>query len=284
MVYLLLAIASSAMVSIGMRLTEKYVRNTMVMFTANYALCLVLSLFYIGDTRLFTHEQGIGTAVALGVISGVFYLLCFVLLQKNIRCNGVILSSAAMKLGSVLIPVLLAILLFHEPMGRTAFAGIILAVTAIFLMNLEKNQVKNSANKDGKKFWLIFLLLGSGLTDTMANIYDKTGREALKNHYLFYTFLAALLTAFFMALIKKQKPRFADVGSGLLIGIPNYFSARFLLLSLGNVPAVIAYPVYSAGTIMITSTVGLLMFNEKLNAQKKLALVLILATLVLLNL
>ncbi len=285
MVYLLLAIASSAMVSIGMRITEKYVRNTMVMFTANYALCLVLSLFYLGDTRLFTHEQGIGTAVALGVISGVFYLLCFVLLQKNIRCNGVILSSAAMKLGSVMIPVLLAILLFHEPMGRTAFAGIILAVTAILLMNMKKVSRKSGDVRGERKTpWLLFLLLGSGFTDTMANIYDKIGAEGLKNQYLFYTFFAALLTALVMALLNKQKIRFADIVSGLLIGIPNYYSARFLLLSLGYVPAVIAYPVYSAGTIMLTSIIGLLLFSEKLNAQKKLALVLILAALVLLNL
>ena len=87
-----------------------------------------------------------------------------------------------------------------------------------------------------------------------------------------------------MALLNKQKISFADIGSGLLIGIPNYYSARFLLLSLGYVPAVIAYPVYSAGTIMLTSIIGLLLFSEKLNAQKKLALVLILAALVLLNL
>ena len=96
--------------------------------------------------------------------------------------------------------------------------------------------------------------------------------------------LAALLTALVMALLKKQKIRLADIGSGLLIGIPNYFSARFLLLSLGKIPAVIAYPVYSSGTIMITSMAGLLIFNEKLNFHKKLALVLILSALVLLNL
>lgn len=280
MFYLFLAIASSAMVSICMRITEKYVRNNMVMFTANYAICLALSLLYIGDTRFLTNESGIGIAVVLGIISGFLYLLCFVLLQKNIRYNGVILSSAAMKLGSVMIPVLIAILVFHEQVGGIQSAGIIIAVVAIILMNIEKGEV----GKKNKKYWLIVLLLGSGLTDTMANIYDKTGVAVLKNHYLFYTFSAALLTAFVMALLNKQKIRLEDICSGLLIGIPNYYSARFLLLSFGSVPAVVVYPVYSVGTIIITSMVGMLIFGEKLSVQKKLALLLILVALALLNL
>ena len=63
----------------------------------------------------------------------------------------------------------------------------------------------------------------------------------------------------------------------MLIGIPNYYSARFLLLSFGSVPAVVVYPAYSVGTIIITSMAGMLLFGEKLSVQKKLALLLILA-------
>lgn len=279
MVYLLLAIVGSTLVSICMRISEKFVRDNMVMFTANYAVCLALALFYMGNIRFFTLEHGIMRAVTLGTASGVLYLVNFVLLQKNISHNGVVLSSAAMKLGAVLIPVMAAIWLFQEKMRFIQIAGAAIAIAAILLMNVEKGDVR----KGGSKLWLIVLLLGSGITDTMANVYDKTGTEALKNHYLFYTFLAALLTAFAMALLKKQTVKPADVLCGLLIGVPNYYSARFLLLALGSVPAVITYPVYSAGTIIVISVIGVLIFREKLSKQKKYALLLILAALVLLN-
>ena len=45
MIYLVLAILSSALISIGMRLGEKHVKNEMGMFMANYAVwfCLLLS-------------------------------------------------------------------------------------------------------------------------------------------------------------------------------------------------------------------------------------------------
>lgn len=279
MLYLLLAIASSAMVSICMRISEKYVRNTMVMFTANYAVCLAMSRFYMGSTRVFISETGMEKAVTLGIISGFLYLVCFMLLQQNIRHNGVVLSSASMKLGAVLVPVMAAVLVFHEQMRWVQLAGVVLAAAAILLINIEKG----NAGQGGKKLWLAGLLAVNGLTDTMANIYDKTGAAGLKNHYLFYTFLAALFLAFVMALLKREAVTLPDICCGLLIGIPNYYSAKFILLSLGSVPAVIVYPAYSVGTIITITLAGLIAFHESLSRQKKYALLLILAALVMLN-
>ena len=279
MIYLLLAIASSAMVSVCMRMSERHVRNTMVMFTVNYAVCLMIARFYMGDIRLFTAEDGIAVAVGLGLASGCLYLVNFVLLRRSIQYSGVVLSSASMKLGAVLIPVLAAILLFHERMKWPQMAGATLAVLAILLINIEKGDIRH----DSKKGWLIALLLLSGLTDTMANIYDKTGAEALKNHYLFYTFLAALFLALAMALRKGEKAHPADLFYGVLIGVPNYYSARFLLSALGKLPAVIVYPVYSVGTIITVTLIGLMIFHERLSRQKAGALGLILVALALLN-
>lgn len=275
----MLAIVSSAAVSVCMRMSEKHAVNTMAMFTANYAVCLAMSRFYMGTIRILTLENGIARAIVLGVVSGVLYLVCFVLLRQNIRYNGVVLSSASMKLGAVLIPVVAAVLLFRERMGWTQLVGAVLAAAAILLINIEKGDVSQGS----KKLWLVVLLLVNGLTDAMANIYDKTGAAAMKNHYLFYTFLSALALAFVMALLKREKVKPADICCGLLIGIPNYYSARFILLALGSVPAVVVYPVYSVGTIITITMVGLTVFHEKLSGQKKGALLLILAALVMLN-
>ena len=279
MLYLLLAIASSAMVSIGMRISETYVRNTMAMFTANYAVCLAMSWFHMGNGHILPLENGIGKAVVLGMISGFLYLICFMLLQQSILCNGVVLSSASMKLGAVLIPVMAAVLFFHEQIKWVQLIGAVLAAAAVLLITIGKEDV----SQGGRKLWLAVLLAVNGLTDTMANIYDKTGTAALKNHYLFYTFLAALFLAFVTALLKRENATPPDICCGLLIGIPNYYSARFILLALGRVPAVIVYPVYSVGTIITITLVGLAIFHESLSRQKKCALLLILAALVMLN-
>ena len=280
MLYLFLAVASSAMVSILMRISEKYVRGNMVMFCANYAVCAAISLAYMGGIRPPASESGTGTAVTLGAVTGFLYLAGFILLQKNIGCNGVILSGAAMKLGGVLIPIIAAVLLFQERMKWLQLAGTILAAAAIVLINRSKGEDGAS----GKKHWLAVLLLVSGVSDTMANVFDKTGPAGLKNLYLFCTFFAALLIAFALALQKQQRITAADLLCGLLIGIPNYYSARFLLLSLGSLPAVVVYPVFNVGTIIVITAVGAAFFRERLSGHKKFALLLILASLVILNL
>ena len=70
---------------------------------------------------------------------------------------------------------------------------------------------------------------------------------------------------------------------GLLVGIPNYFSSRFLLRSLSYVPAVIAYPTYSVATMLVITLVGVLAFREKLGRRQWAALGIILVALGLLN-
>ena len=278
MIYLLLAIACSSMVSVIMRISERYVRNNMVMFTTNYAICLALSRFYMGQINLFTTAPGIETAAVLGLISGILYLVNFVLMQKNIYQNGIMLSSLFGKLG-ILVPTLMAVFVFHEKPKFTQITGVITAVLAILLINLERGGFK----KGGKRVLILILLLCTGITDSMANIYYKTGSSALKDHYLFYIFLAALILAFLMVLFKKQRLTLKDVLFGVLIGVPNYFSSRFLLLAVGSLPAVITYPVYSVGTLIVITVASVLFFKEKLSNQKKTALVLILGALVLLN-
>lgn len=279
--YLLLAIASSALVSLVLRFSEKHVENNMGMFMSNYAVCLIMARLFMGNTKLFTTGSGVGLAVSLGILNGILFLVNFVLLQNNMRRNGVVLSSTFQRLG-VLVPILMAMLVFREQPEVLQLIGMGLAVAAIVMIHFEKEE--QSEGGQSQKIWLIVLLLCSGLTDSMANIYDKTASAAFEDHYLFYTFLAALLAAFFVSLKNKKKICGKDLWFGVLLGVPNYFSARFLLLSLGAVPAVVVYPVYSVATIIVISVASMLLFKERISRRKLAALGVILVALVLLNL
>ncbi len=279
MLMLVLAVACSVIISVGMRVSARYVRHRMAMFAVNYAVCLLLSRLFMGSLPLLTAQPGIGTAAALGAVSGLLYLVSFMLLQRNIRESGMVLSSASMKLGGVLVPVLVSVLFFGGALHARLIFGTVLALAAILLMNLEPGSLR----LDGLKSGLLCLLLCSGVTDTMASIYDQAGAPAFRNHYLFFTFLAALVIALGLALYKKEKPQPADLLFGVLIGVPNYFSSRFLLLSLAEVPAVVAYPVFSIGTLLFISLIGISIFHEQLSRRKLCAMVLIVLALFLLN-
>ena len=277
MIYLILAIISSALVSVVMRVSQKFSRNNMTMLAANYVMCTAAAAFLAGG--VIPTGEGAALTMGLGSFCGVLYLLGFVLLQWNIQRNGVVLPATFQKLG-VLVPTIAAITIFGETARVTQLLGIAVAVGAILLM-----QPKGAAAGEGKGFLpgLIALLLCGGLSDVMSKVFQTWGNADHGNYFLVFTFLVALVLCLMFCAVKKQSVTLPDVLCGLALGVPNYMSARFLLWSLKAVPAVVVYPSFSVGTIIAVTLVGVLCFREKVERRKLIALGMILGALVLLN-
>jgi len=276
---LVLSILCSAAVSIVMRAAQKHTRNNISMLVFNYVMCTAFACFFtVLDTgSLIPAGSGAPFAVGLGLINGCLFLAAFILLQYNISNNGVVLASTFMKLG-VLVPTLAAVIFFGETPTGMQIAGFVLALAAIILINGRKEDNAASA-----KIMLIILLAAGGCADAMAKVYEVFGTEGLKSHFLLLTFLTALVLCVITARIKGQTVSRKDVLFGLILGVPNYLSSRLLLISLGSVPAVIAYPTFSVVTIIIVSLVSLVFFRENLSRRQWTAIGIILLALALLN-
>ena len=288
MIYLILAIASSSLISIFMRLSENHIKNEMGMFMASYALCAALAVGFMDKSApqllLGTHDQHL--TVILGIITGAFFLGGFLFLKYNMKYNGIVLSSTFMKLG-VLIPTIMAIVVFGEVLSVLQIVGIAIAIAAIIIINFEKEpegaDCLGESKTGNKKILLLVLLLLGGLGDSMSNIFEKLGPDSGKDGFLLLTFFTAFVITIAIVILGKKKLCKADILFGLLVGVPNYFSARFLLASLGSLEAVIVYPTYSVGTMVVVTIVGVIAFREKISKQKGLALGLIAVAIALLN-
>lgn len=278
MLYFLLAVISSVMISVIMRLSETRTCNNLSMLACNYAAGVVLAAVMNGSRDLLPQTEGVGFALGFGAVSGLLYLAGFLLLQWNIRKNGVVLSATFMKLG-VLVPTVMAIVVFGEKPGLTQIMGILLAVVAILLIQFERGHGK-AASSAG----LVLLLLAGGMADGTSKIFEAWGNLALKDHFLFYTFVVALITCIGASIASRQSLLPVDMLFGLAIGIPNYFSARFLLMALEHIPAVIAYPAFSVSTIVAVTLISAVFFQERLSRRQITALGVILLSLALLNL
>ena len=276
MLSLLLAIVTSAMIAILMRLSSQKVNGPTGMLAVNYFACLVLAALHTGVTALFPADPGLPATMGLGAVNGVLFLAGFVLLESNTKRNGVVLSSIFMKLG-LLVPMVISVVFFRELPTTVQIIGFCAAVAAIILINYEKG------GKAGSKWSLLLLLLAGGSCDAMAKIYEEVGAANLSAQFLFYTFVVAFLLCLGLAIWKKEAFGKRELLFGLLIGIPNFYSARFLLASMRTVPAVIAYPTFSVGTILTVTLAGVLFFREKLKPRQWIALAVILGALVLLN-
>lgn len=277
MIYLLLAIISSTMVSVVSRLSNGRVKNRNVMVAFNYLACSVTGFTLMRTLDILPSAPGLSTALWMSVIGGGMYLLGFLLLQWNIARNGVVLPATFQKLG-VLVPTACALLIFREVPTVLQIIGFALAILAIFLIRGGADGQKKASGGP-----LIALMLMGGSVDALGKFYEEWGNPALKDHYLFYVFFCAFLYAAILCAVKKERVTRWDALFGILVGIPNYLCSRFLLLSLADLPAVVVYPTFSVGTIICITLIGVFFFRERLLRRQTAAMGIILVALALLN-
>ena len=279
MIYLILAILCSAGVSIFMRASEKYCQGHYGILLMNYVVCVLAGLILTGRGLTQTDGKGMPVTIVFGVVTGLLYCGSFILLQWNVRKNGVILSSTFMKLG-VIVPAVLAVVWFGERPGWNQGLGFILAITAILMIHLEKGKIRT---EKAYTLGLLLLLLGGGLGDSMAKFYDVYGNPGLGSFFLMLSFLVSGIISGILVFRGREKITKYEVLFGVLIGIPNYFSDRFLLWALADIPAVITYPTYSIAAMALIGAVGVLMFREKLTKRQWGAYLLVILAVGLLN-
>lgn len=273
---LILAICSSAAISLIMRLSADKVKNNVSMLAVNYLTCLGLAAFFTGG--VFPRDPGFPGALGMGIAHGILYLASFVTFQRSVSRSGVVLSAIFMKLG-LLVPMVLSVFLFREIPGTAQIFGFVLAVAAIVLINFEKD-----TGAPASALGLVALLILGGTADAMSKVFEELGPGHLSGQFLLYTFLTAFLLCLGLVAAKKQRFTRWELLFGFAIGIPNFFSARFLLGALESLAAVIVYPTYSVATILLITLAGTLFFRERLKTRQWAALGIILLALVLLNL
>ncbi len=269
MFYLLAAILCSACVSIVMRWSKEQVQQPTALLVVNYLTCTICALCFCTSFAMD------GASFACGGIMGILLVAGLALLQYNIRIYGVIVSSLYTRLG-VIVPILCSIVLFYETPVWTQCLGIFSALLSIFYLNHQKEQQAVGIS-------LLVLLLANGTCDAMNKVFEAIGDPLYNGQFLLIAFGSAWLLTICWTLKRKEKITKKEIFFGLLIGVPNYFSSRFLLYSLQEVQAVIAYPTYSVLTIIVITIFGLWLWHEQMTKKTVLGMIGILFSILLMN-
>ena len=302
MLFLFLAILCSSAITLILKLVQTKCLNGDNVLFFNYvttslaalALCLRQNLFPalgggIGTAlHAFTAPadmKGSGAlALFIGICSGVLYLAGLLLIQANIPKNGMGITALFNKC-SFLIATILAIIIWHEMPGIFQWAGIVLALFSLFLINTGKNQSASF----GVRLLLPLLLLSNGLSEVNGKIFTQYALPEYKDLLLFIIFTTALFVCTLYILIKnlrakaRFKLRFGEILAGVCVGIPNISSSYFQLKALQVLPASIFFPAFCVGGIMLVTLVGAAVFKERLNRRQKTAMLLTMSSLVLIN-
>lgn len=277
---LLLAMICSACMALVLRMFRPEGNNRYGIILGNYLTCTLTGFLFVSNKAEILHAHP--SVYICGLAAGFLFVLSLVCIQVSIGRNGAILSSAFSKLG-LLVPLALSFLFFHERPGFLQILGLVIVMISIRFFS--QSQKTNREAADLSLGLLLAVLFTNGMSDSMAKIYSIYGIRNEEPVYFFILFcIASLITLFLLVHETKtsgKKVSFRDLLAGILVGIPNYFSAALLLEALNGIPAFIVYPVFSSGTILIVTLISSLFFREKLTRRQAAGLVLV--SVVLLN-
>lgn len=302
MLYLFFAIICSASIALIFKYTENANTNRYLITSSNYFIAFLTSLFMIlsrgllsditpkisfaEDFRLFSSTSShtlspyssIIWGLMVGGVAGFFFFLSFIYYQKSVKENGVGISGTIAKLG-ILIPMIFSIIIWKELPSGLQGLGIALSLVSILIVNLSPK----SLEKVDMKPTIILLFIFGGMAEFSTKIYQKYALNEYKDVFLFAVFFVAFLISAFYTLREKRKITKKDILTGFAVGIPNLFSSYFLILSLATLKTSVAFPIYSAGSIVLINIGGFLIFKERIARKNQVAILLTVIALVLIN-
>lgn len=270
MAFLILAILCSTAISVFLRMSNNKEHSLYGKLVCNYATCSLCALLF---SRVFRWNE---TTLVLGAVNGLLLVMSLYLMQLSMKLNGIALTGLYGRLG-VCVPLLFSVFLFHEIPTWLQLIGMALSFLSIALFFYQ-----SKINFKLGLTLLVFMIV-SGLIDTMSKIYQFYGEPSLASQYFFLSFFMAAILSFILMMVKKQRIAKNKILYGFLIGVPNYLSSYFLLISLNELPSIIVYPMYSMLTIMTISLCGYFFFKEKINKEMMMTFVLIMISIGLLN-
>ncbi|MEX1062969.1 MAG: hypothetical protein WEC12_05145, partial [Balneolaceae bacterium] len=191
---------------------------------------------------------------------------------KSVDRNGVGISVAAMRI-SFIIPVLLSTLWYHEYLPVRQWAGVLFAFFTLILLVPDK---KNLLKRYGHTSWLLILLfLFTGVGDSSLKIFeaDFSGIVA-KEQFLGFVFLTALLVGLMTTCTRHPVSEFSwqEVLLGITIGVPNFYSAFFLIEALTFLTGGVVYTAVNLFSVIGATILGIWYWGDSLNRNQWLGL------------
>ncbi|GAB4369510.1 MAG: hypothetical protein Kow0042_11240 [Calditrichia bacterium] len=276
--YLLLSILSSVLIAVVIRVNEARNLNRFGVMFFNYLTAFATG-WLLQSGSVFGGDSI--SMIPLSIFTGVVFVTAFTVYMLAVRKMGLAVPVTVTRL-SVVLPVLGSILIFSETINWYQFFGLGLALVAIYLISWQKS---SGSSPDKKIYALLplalFLLMGAG--DFSLKVFQEKFSESLMLNFMIYVFFVSTLYTFLIVVISRIKLTGSLLAGGVLLGIPNFFSAYFILKVLQVFPGAIAFPLNNIGIILLSTLVGLVVWKEKINVRTTLAIILAVSAVILLN-
>ena len=278
MIYLIFSILSSVLVAVIIRLNEARNLNRAAVMLFNYITAAAIGILL---TNELPSLKTFSILLPLGSFTGFIYVATFFVYMYSVRQMGMAIPVTVTRL-SVVVPVLGSVMIFSEAITSIQSLGILMALISIFLFSWNDKKVK--ANTDRKEFYLpilLFLMMGSG--DFSLKVFQGIYPADYLMSFIILVFVISSILSLFLVLVKRVIISRQIIIAGFLLGIPNYFSAYFILKALQQLSGAITFTLNNIGIIMLSTFLGFIIWREPLKRKAIFAIAFAIISVILLN-
>jgi drug/metabolite transporter (DMT)-like permease len=286
MLDILLCIVFSASLIVIFKIAGQRQVRTMPMIVINYWVAALCGFLLWEETPSAVYVLQ-ATWLPWALVLGVMFITVFNMIGVSTLRSGIAVTAIAQKM-SLAIPILAAVFLFGESLSVVKILGILLALGSILLTTYKpKKLIEQDDLSPGKTSMSLALLLplavffGSGSCDTVVTIINKKfllpKDTDLLNTVLFLTASVAGTLALLVQVLRgKETLRWRQLGFGIILGVPNYFSLYFLIKALqrSGMESSVVFPMVNIGVVTTAAVVAYFGFKEHLTGLNILGIVL----------
>jgi drug/metabolite transporter (DMT)-like permease len=243
--------------------------NKIQAILVNYLVCFSIGFILSGDFNLL---KIIGSDwFKYCIILGSLFVAIFLSMAMTTEKYGVSVNAVSAKM-SVIIPVLFAYVYNSERLTIQFAVGILLSLLSIYLITKKKQIIIPK-----KYIYLpIIVFLGSGTIDTSLKLLELNYSNDISINTISYSiFLGAFLVGTTFYTIKNQfnfsNWSSRNIISGIILGIPNYFSIYFLLTAIKSfsLKSAFVFGINNIGIVLLSTLLSVIIFKEKLTLINK---------------
>ena len=286
MFYFIIGISCNILLLLILRSFQKFNITSFPAIVVNYFVAGSVSLLFTSPKTIFLEASHLWLP---SVVLGSLFISIFYLISKTIEKNGVSVATVSNKM-SVVIPVVLAFMIYKDSPHLLKIAGIILALLSVFLV-ISKPRQEGSVVAKGSYLLPLAVFVGSGLIDAIVNYVQKklVHSEIETSCFSGLSFYAAGILGIIAFVVFFKDKQAIDVKktllAGTLLGIPNYFSIYFIMKAIDAnfAQSSVLYPILNV-SVLLGSTLGAyLFFAEKLSLKNIAGIVLSVLAIVLIS-
>ena len=268
-IYLLLSIVFSTFINLVFKWFSVFKVNKIQAILVNYLVCFSIGFVLSGDFNLL---KIIGSDwFKYCIILGSLFVAIFLSMAMTTEKYGVSVNAVSAKM-SVIIPVLFAYVYNSERLTIQFVVGILLSLLSIYLITKKKQIIIPK-----KYIYLpIIVFLGSGTIDTSLKLLELNYSNDISINTISYSiFLGAFLVGTTFYSIKNQfnfsNWSSRNIISGIILGIPNYFSIYFLLTAIKSfsLKSAFVFGINNIGIVLLSTLLSVIIFKEKLTLINK---------------